>query len=123
MPTITVEIKNLPEIKAAFAKSPILMARELNKAIAKTVLQIGRDSRLNTPVDTGRLRSSTYEQFGNLKGEIGTNTNYDIFVHEGTRYMKARPYLRKAVDKNEVNIDSNFTEAVQTVLDKIGDQT
>lgn len=123
MAEISIRITNLPQIKMAFGKSPILMARELNKAIQRTVLQIGRDSRAGTPIDTGRLRSSTYESFGNLMGEVGTKTNYDIFVHEGTRFMKARPYLRKAVEKNQENIDSNFTSAVQNVLDQIGRET
>lgn len=123
MPDIAITITNLPQIKSAFAKSPILMTRELNKAIHKTVLQISRDSRINTPIDTGRLRASTYERFANLRGEVGTDTNYDMFVHEGTRYMRPRPYLRRSVEKNQAEVNKNFTSAVQNVLDEIGRQT
>jgi HK97 gp10 family phage protein len=123
MPEIQIQIKNIAEIKRAFIKSPILMTRELNKAIKTSVIEISRDSRSNTPVDTGRLRSSTYELFTNLKGELGTNVAYDIFVHEGTRYMRPRPYLRKAVEKNEERVQTNFEKAVQNVLDQIGSET
>ena len=123
MPEIAITITNLPEIKRAFAQAPALMTKELNKAIQRTILEIGRDSRRVTPVDTGRLRASTYEQFSNLKGEVGTKTEYDVFVHEGTRFMRARPYLRSAVEKNTANTDENFTKAVQNVLDKIGEET
>lgn len=123
MATINVTIKNLPEIKAAFNKAPRLMSKELNLAIRKTVLMIGSDSRRNTPVDTGRLRASTREFFQNLRGEIGTHTEYDIFVHEGTRFMKGRPYLKKAVEMNERKTDENFREAVQNVLNEIGRST
>lgn len=118
---ISIRITNLPQIRAAFSIAPKDMVKELNRAIQKSVIGIGTDSRRGTPVDTGRLRASTYERFSNLKGEVGTNTDYDIFVHEGTRYMRGRPYLRKAVDSNQAETERNFTVAVQNVLDKIGD--
>lgn len=123
MAEISIKITNLADIKRAFAMAPTLMARELNLSIRKVVLQIGRESRMATPVDTGRLRASTYERFSNLKGEVGTNTDYDIFVHEGTRFMRGRPYLRSAVQKNEQTTDREFTSAVQRVLEQIGRKT
>lgn len=117
---VQVKIKNLPEIRAAFEKSPRVMTKNLNQAIRKVTLSIGRDSRINTPVDTGRLRSSHYENFTNLKGVVGTDTEYDLFVHQGTRFMKARPFLKQAVDSNESYTDRQFTDAVQDTLNEIG---
>lgn len=120
MADIQIKIKNIAQIRAAFSRSPLLMAKELNLAIAKVVLEIGRQSRQATPVDTGRLRASHYERFGNLRGEVGTNTSYDLFVHDGTRYMRARPYLRTAVEGSQGSVDKVFGKAVQNVLDSIG---
>lgn len=120
MPQVSVKITNLPQIKRAFNRAPYLMAKELNEAIHKSVFAIGRDSRQNTPVDTGRLRASHREAFSSLRGEIGTHVEYDIFVHQGTRYMKARPYLLQAVKSNQERVQGFFTEAVQRVLDSIG---
>lgn len=120
MPDISIRIKNLPQIRRAFSMSPRLMTRELNIAIAKSILTVKGDSQRETPVDTGRLRASTYTQLSNLRGEVGTRTNYDIFVHEGTRYMKGRPYLRMAIEKDERKINDYFTRAVQNVFDAIG---
>lgn len=120
---INIRIKNIADIRKAFSMSPQIMARELNIAIREAVLTIGRQSRTNTPVDTGRLRASTYERFGHLRGEIGTNTQYDIFVHGGTRFMKARPYLFNAVQSNEQFTDRAFSRAVQRTLDQIGKMT
>lgn len=118
---VDIKITNIAEIKRAFNRSPFLMARYLDTAISKTVFAIGRQSRINTPVKTGRLRASTYEQFSHLKGEVGTNTDYDIFVHEGTRFMRARPYLRNAIEEKSRSIDDYFKDAVQKTLDEIGD--
>lgn len=123
MAEVEIKIKNLAQIKAAFNKSPLLMIRELNKTIQTVVYKIGRGSRENTPVDTGRLRASHYERFGNLRGEVGTNTAYDIFVHEGTKFMKERPYLRRAVEGNQSIVDREFKGAVDRVLDDIGRAT
>lgn len=121
--TIDIQITNLPEIRAAFNKAPALMTAELNIAIKKTVFTIQGKSMINTPVLTGRLRASTSSQFDNLKGQVGTHTNYDVFVHEGTRFMRGRPYLRDAVNDSKQDINDNFTKAVDNVLNKIGRAT
>lgn len=120
MPDVQIRITNLPQIRAAFARAPMLMARELEKAIQLTVLNIQRKSMINTPVLTGRLRASTASKFSYLRGEVGTHTNYDIFVHNGTRFMPARPYLRDAVEEANVETNKTFQTAVQNVLDTIG---
>jgi HK97 gp10 family phage protein len=120
MPDISIKITNIAQIRSAFDKSPRLMVEELNDAIKKTVFTIQRKSMQNTPVLTGRLRASTTSKFDNLKGEVGTHTNYDVFIHEGTKFMKGRPYLRNAVSDSNRETDDFFKKAVQNVLDKIG---
>lgn len=49
------------------------------------------------PVDTGRLRSSITWRMeidsDGLVAIVGTNVEYAIYVHEGTRYMAGRPFL------------------------------
>ena len=123
MARIDIKITNLAQIKLAFAKSPLLMAKELNTAIAKTLFNIQRHSMINTPVLTGRLRASTTTLMGNLRGEVGTHTNYDVFVHEGTKFMAGRPYLLNAVEETNQTTEHNFKVAVQNVLDAIGRAT
>lgn len=123
MAQIAIKIVNLPEIRRAFAMSPRLMTKNMNTAIRKAIIGIGRDSRRYTPIDTGRLRASHYERFSSLRGEIGTNTEYDTFVHEGTRFMKARPYLRQSVEKNDQQVQEYFKGAVQETLDQIAKET
>lgn len=117
---IQVKITNLPEIKRAFNKAPALMTKELNFAIRKSIFTIEGLSKSKTPVDTSRLVHSTYTKYGSLMGEVGTNTNYDIFVHWGTRFMPARPYLKDAVEDSNELVQEYFTKAVQNVLDDIG---
>lgn len=123
MPDIQITIKNLPQIKRAFGMAPTLMKRNFNTAIRQSILMIERDSRILVPVDTGRLRASHRSIFRDMYGEVGTHTNYDIFVHEGTRRMRGRPYLRNAVLRADSQIQKFFQTAAQDTLNTIGKAT
>jgi HK97 gp10 family phage protein len=120
---VNVQIKNMDEIKAAFRLAPTLMAKELDKAIAKSIFAIQGTSMTNTPVDTGRLRASHMTMFAPLRGVLDVTAYYGVFVHEGTRYMKPRPFLLNAVTTNEASVDDNFAKAVDNVLKQLGDSS
>lgn len=53
------------------------------------------------PVDTGRLRASIRWSLAKdaqgLVAIVGTDVKYAVYVHEGTRFMAARPFLRDAL--------------------------
>ncbi len=117
---ISIKITNAAEIKSAYSKAPALMTKALSTVIKMAVFIIHALSASNTPVLTGRLRGSTYSKFKPLRGEVGTNTDYDKFVHEGTKFMKAQPYLRMAVESSNSEINSLFVQATQNVLNDIG---
>lgn len=55
------------------------------------------------PVDTGRLRASIgVSQQSGSAGTVTTveaRTDYALYQELGTRYMRARPYLRPALDQ------------------------
>lgn len=120
MANVHVTIKNLPQIRAAFMMSPALMAKELEVAIAKSIFAIQADSMRNAPVDTGRLRASHQARLTPLKGVLEPMTNYAFFVHDGTKYMPARPFLAEAVQTNEAKVNDYFKKAVNNVFKKIG---
>lgn len=117
---IAIKITNAAQIRIAYAKAPALMTKYLTIAIKTAVFLIQGGMMPNIPVDTGRLRASSYSKFAPLKGEVGTNTNYDRFVHDGTRFMKGRPYLKDAVEDKNVEVNELFTRATQQALNEIG---
>jgi HK97 gp10 family phage protein len=120
---VSITIKNMAQIRAAFNKAPQLMTRELNKAIPKAVLVVKRQSMINTPVLTGRLRASHKTTYSNLKGTIFPSANYGLYVHEGTKFMQARPFLADAVESEDSKIQGYFVKAVDNVLSSIGKAT
>lgn len=52
--------------------------------------------------DTGKLTQSISWEFLMMGNDpvvrVGANTYYALFVHEGTRRMRGRPYLREALN-------------------------
>lgn len=119
MVNVKVKITNLREIKDAFNKAPKRMTKALNKAIQQSIFTIERQSKINTPVRTGFLRASHRSLFSNLRGEVGPTASYSIFVHEGTRFMRARPFLMEAVQSSDSQVQGFFKQAVQDTLDDI----
>lgn len=57
-------------------------------------------------VRTGRLRSSISTTIGSdsisVYSDVGSNVEYAGYVELGTRYMRARPYLRPALEAGRV---------------------
>lgn len=128
MISANIKIKNADQIAKAFKKAPSLMSKEFDKAIAKSGYTIMRSSMIATPVDTGFLRAS--HRFRQIKtgfrlgyGEIKVNAEYARYVHDGTRFIKGRPFLREAVESNEAKVTAFFIVAVNNALNKIGRMT
>lgn len=116
-----VEIKNIAQIKSAFRQAPYLMTKNLSKAISRSVFNVQRTSMKITPVKTGFLkRSHRTGMTSPLTGYVEPTASYALFVHDGTRFMKARPFLRDALEVEDGFIQAEFEQAVQDTLDSIG---
>lgn len=78
------------------------------RMLAAKALQVTNQAKQGCPVDTGRLRSSIRWSLGQdgigLFALVGTDVNYAIYVHNGTRYMAARPFLLDAMRAVGVSI-------------------
>lgn len=51
-------------------------------------------------VDTGRLKGSITHTSSANEVIVGTNVEYAIYVHEGTRKMEPNRFLKNAFDRN-----------------------
>lgn len=82
--------------------------------IRKVVLVVEAAAKRRTPVDTGTLRRSiTSRVLTKDRGVVGTNVRYAPFVHEGTRSMRARPFLRHGLDDAQ--------PAIERLLEQVGE--
>ena len=71
----------------------------VSNIINKVTLLTERYAKILTPVDTGRLRSSISSQIRPMSSTVSTHTNYARYVHDGTRYMSPRPFMRQGADQ------------------------
>lgn len=78
-------------------RMPRQVEKALDRSIAKISLLVERGSKQATPVDTGRLRASIHTVLSHLSGAVGTNVDYAVYVHEGTRFMSGRPFMEDGV--------------------------
>lgn len=73
------------------------------RMLARYAAKIETAAKARCPVDTGRLRGSITWRIefvgGVLTAIIGTNVEYAIYVHEGTRYMAGRPFLLEGMQQ------------------------
>lgn len=69
--------------------------------VGQVTRQTANAARVFCPVDTGLLRASIDETVSvegwKVVGRVSAETKYAVFVHQGTRYMRARPFLVDAL--------------------------
>lgn len=73
----------------------------LRTKIKSLAFMVEKESKRNAPVDTGRLRSSIFTSYQDA-GETAiirpdAAVNYAGFVHEGTKFMKGRPFMARGL--------------------------
>lgn len=114
----TIEIVRIDGINQLYKLTDPLRARTI---IARTLMRIGliveRNSKKNTPVRTGNLkRSITTVRLGDDLVAVGTKVEYARFVHEGTRRMRGRPYLRRGLEQSRELINREIDNALEKVV-------
>lgn len=81
-------LKRLPDDPEALMQGGLVLEREIKVNITRQHL-----------IDTGKMRASVAALIINARKIIvAVRTFYAIFHEYGTRYMKARPFARPAVD-------------------------
>lgn len=141
---IKIEIKNIDEIRSSLMKSPEIVARHINRAIHRSILDIRNASIDTTPKRTGHLAGTYQIKVDGLKGEIGPTARYGIWVHQGTgiyavngngrktpwrykddsgwhftRGQRSNPFLKNAINMTQEKINKNFEEGLDNALNEI----
>ncbi len=80
-------------------------AKDLQKptALIRNIVEtVEGKARQNAPVDTGELRDSISSRVDTAaRGFITASAPHAIYVHEGTRYMAARPFIKDAIEQSD----------------------
>jgi HK97 gp10 family phage protein len=116
---ISLKAKGFSELESTLRRLPVRLARRsLSSAVGAAATVVAAEARRRAPVDTGRLRSNIYRfklrgrqtdhsvAYGvsvRTKGKSGTAKNafYWRFVEFGTRFVRARPFLRPGFEASK----------------------
>ena len=99
----SVKIKMSSRDKAKFNKDLKAFGKEFGFTTEQSLDALSQEfilkSKQLVAVDTGRLRASISETAkGRLFREVGTNVGYGLHIEFGTRFQKAQPFLRPALE-------------------------
>jgi HK97 gp10 family phage protein len=101
MISVKIDCKNLPEFINLMNEYPSMTDKNIAECLEVLVKNVEMRAKQVAPVDTGRLRADigVKMQRSGLEGVIfnTSNVKYAFYVHEGTRRMKGRPYIREAI--------------------------
>lgn len=80
----------------------------------KVTFDVEADAKDNAPVRTGFLKNSGSSVIGRLANIVQFTAEYAFFVEFGTRFMRARPFLIPAVEKNRKAFLSAWKQLVKS---------
>ena len=107
------EITGLDKIRNALEGAPHSIRVAANRVADEEAPKIVERAKEIVPVRTGRLRNSIYwRKTGFLGFEVGATMFYATFVEFGTRYIRARPYLRPAMQEKLPEIREALKDAI-----------
>ena len=102
--------------------SPERAAAETRRLLRRITLTVERKTKIRTPVRKakrgGTLRRSITSVVEGSRGIVGTNVNYARFVHEGTRRMQRRPFLRWGLEDSRGDIAREVDDAARRIFEE-----
>lgn len=120
---IKITIESGKNLAAAFRQFPELVAPYLRDASTKSAFVVEGKAKKLSPVDTGRMRASIGTSLGvrdkGITAIVQTNVFYAIYVHEGTKRMRGRPFMRQAAETSTQEIQRYYQQAAQLAMQKV----
>ncbi|MHC4512004.1 MAG: HK97 gp10 family phage protein [Planctomycetota bacterium] len=129
MPEEQLYIENLDKLVEILSRrAPQEFHKTAVGAMTGASAQVTNWVRINSPVDTGRMRSSWRFQvratFGNVQGIIGTTVkDYPQALEESDKQPRGVgriPFLRPAVEEHQSDIRRIFERAFRAVVKRLG---
>lgn len=109
-------VTNAREVAARLRAKPKQIDDGLARALTKAAFLVEGAAKRFAPVDTGRLRASIQSEVKPTQAIVMPTVKYAIYVHEGTRYMRKRPFLKRGKDAVNTQINAIFKKEVGNAL-------
>lgn len=114
----------LSELLRAFTKMPKGILTAINNGMKEAAFEVEKAGKIRITsgperaIKTGYLRSSiAVTSVLPFKATVSAKASYGIYVHEGTRNMRARPFLAKGLQDSIPKIESILGAKVKSVIE------
>ncbi|HHY54108.1 MAG TPA: hypothetical protein GYA08_01600 [Chloroflexi bacterium] len=86
----------------------------LRQGLAAAAFLVEGAAKVKAPVDTGFLRNSIQTvSVTDREAVVAAGAEYAIYQEMGTRFMRARPYMRPALEDNRERIAGLIRDALE----------
>lgn len=128
MISVSVEVRNLDQLRRNFDKAPTTALKYLSKATSAAIFEVEKQSvdrnfQFKTPraMRTGFLALSfgygRYFAPGGLSASIGPTAHYAPYVYFGTsRGIKSNPFMERIAKAAEPNVGKHFEKAIDLFI-------
>jgi len=107
---------NADEVSRAMKKKPKQVGFHMAIAIKKSAFLVEQFAKEVTPYRFGTLQRSIASDIYPTIATIAPHTNYAVFVHEGTRYMTGRPFMKRGYKMAQAQIRRVFSKELKKAL-------
>lgn len=71
-----------------------------DRELERSSIRIERGAKNRAPVDTGQLKKTIFQgKAGSLTYKVVAPVHYAVYLEKGTRKMRAKPFLRPALEE------------------------
>jgi HK97 gp10 family phage protein len=113
---VNITIKGLDEVNKLL-RNVIESKPAIDRFANRVLFKIQREGAIESPVKTSTLKRSIHTKaLGWARGYVATNTDYALYVHEGTTRQRANPFMERAVENTEGFTDQEIEKLLDSVL-------
>lgn len=121
---ITIKVPEMAKLMRKFETLPRKVVSALSEAIEESAFLIERGSKIaittgdTRAIKTGRLRSDIIvRELTPLRAAIYPIVHYAIYVHEGTKHMAPRPFMKRGAEMVNSEVRGTFRDKIRAALE------
>jgi len=115
---IQLDVKGIEKFQAKMRSLDSAMQKHVHRKLVSLGADIASEARRLAPMRTGRLRSSIFSRVREWMLEVGATAPYAWFVEFGTRYMQARRFLWRAIQRYVPELKGIISEAIRYAIEE-----
>lgn len=122
----SIRFVGLSQLIRAFQNMPGELVKTINNGMKEAAFEVERSAKIRITsgperaIKTGYLRSSIgVKSVMPFKATVQATAAYGLYIHEGTRYMRARPFLYKGLEDAIPKIEKILGTRVKAVIQNV----